>query len=366
MVQALVGPEFVLYFAVGQRFEAKESVKAFRQLGYPQWTLRHGFYANMGGFVLKPRGGVSFPITARQLHYLVQKRFLPFPAIGSKDVWDKSKADGFAKVLTCLQLVWLAVQVFGRIAQHLSITTLELTTMGYILCAFATYTQWAQKPLDIETPTILRCETSLEEILIQAGECAANPYQQTPLDFVDNQAPSWCINVQPYLRFRLDPRKRPLQRIMNDKFPMIGLGFQSLYYAVVTFIFATIHLLGWNFSFPTHKEQILWRAMSIVIMGVTVLVWLIEGVQDGNRYGRWQRWWVMLVKRRQPADPIPREVAMMDPGFIPPWEFVAMVPVTLMYAAARTYVLAEVFIGLRTLPAGAFESVEWSNFLPHW
>jgi hypothetical protein len=177
MVQALVGPEFVLYFAVGQRYEAKESVIAFKQLGYPQWTLSHGFYANMGGFVLETRDGMSFPITARQLQHLVREGLLPFPAMDSKDVWDKSKADGIAKTLTCLQFIWLALQVFGRIAQHLPITTIELTTMGYILCALATYTQWAQKPLDIATPTILRCETSIADILLQAGQRAARPYR---------------------------------------------------------------------------------------------------------------------------------------------------------------------------------------------
>jgi hypothetical protein len=147
---------------------------------------------------------------------------------------------------------------------------------------------------------------------------------------------------------------------------MIGPGFQAVYYAIVSFIFATVHLLGWNFSFPTREEQILWRITSLVIMGATVAVWFIEGIQDGQRYGRWKRWWTIVVERRQAAEPVPREIAMMDPDFVPLWEFVVMVPVSLIYAAARTYVLVEVFIGLRALPAGVFESVQWSNFIPHW
>jgi hypothetical protein len=46
---AISGPEFVLTYASGQWGTARESVKAFRASGYPQWTMRHGFFADMGG-----------------------------------------------------------------------------------------------------------------------------------------------------------------------------------------------------------------------------------------------------------------------------------------------------------------------------
>jgi hypothetical protein len=68
---AISGPEFVLTYASGQWGTARESVKAFRASGYPQWTMRHGFFADMGGFLLVPRDSVSFPITTKQLHWLV-------------------------------------------------------------------------------------------------------------------------------------------------------------------------------------------------------------------------------------------------------------------------------------------------------
>ena len=43
MIQTLLGPEIIVWLAVGQRYEASDSVRKFKELGYPQWTLRHDF-----------------------------------------------------------------------------------------------------------------------------------------------------------------------------------------------------------------------------------------------------------------------------------------------------------------------------------
>jgi len=37
-----------------------------------------------------------------------------------------------------------------------------------------------------------------------------------------------------------------------------------------------------------------------------------------------------------------------------------------IYVIARSYILVEGFIDLRTMPSSAFESVNWWNFLPHY
>ena len=36
-----------------------------------------------------------------------------------------------------------------------------------------------------------------------------------------------------------------------------------------------------------------------------------------------------------------------------------------VYVIIRVYMIAEVFLSLRALPRSAFESVQWSSFLPH-
>ena len=228
MLYAIMGPEFVVAFATGQKAEARRSREQWRDAGYTDWTIRHGFYANMGGFILKPRASTQFPINSKQLFYLVDKGYIPYPAITEKELWDKSKQDGFQKLFTLFQTGWFVVQCLGRAVQHLPVTTLELTTFSFVFCTFASYYQWSNKPLDVESATILECEASTERILIEAGNLpdAWRPYRQTPLDFIDNHSPSWLTELQPRFEFRGHfrggPSRRPLERLTNDRFP-VGL-----------------------------------------------------------------------------------------------------------------------------------------------
>lgn len=59
------------------------------------------------------------------------------------------------------------------------------------------------------------------------------------------------------------------------------------------------------------------------------------------------------------------EKAEREAVFIPVWEVIVMIPVTGIYTLARTYIMVEIFLSQRSLPAGAFASVEWTSFIPH-
>lgn len=367
-VQTVMAPEFVLGFASGQKVEAQRSVREFKRHGYP-WTIRHGFYANMGGFHLKtPDNERTFPINAKHLLYLVQNDHIPFPTINAKDIWDKSKADGFQKLFTCLQTGWFIIQCLGRAVQKLPITTFELTTLGFVFCTLIMYYQWANKPLDVERPTIITTTSSIADIHRKAGDAVKEPWHQTPLDFVDDLSPSWLIDAQPHLRFQRGPPERPLPRFTNDRFPVIGASFDAILLLFVSMIYCCLHFVAWNFSFPTNIERTLWRVSSVAMVGTALVFWVCETIQDGFRVHRWERWYKRMfpkkadiVMRRQ-ATPEERQKAL----FIPVWEVIVMLPVTLIYSLARTYIVVEIFSSLRSLPQGAFASVEWSSFIPHF
>ncbi|KAG8533767.1 uncharacterized protein KY384_001508 [Bacidia gigantensis] len=370
MLQAIMGPEFVVAFATGQKAEARRSVELWHGHGYTKWTLRHGFYANMGGFIIRPRDSKPFPVNARQLHYLVTRNYIPYPDITEKQVWDKSKQDGFQKTLTLLQTGWFVIQCLGRAIQHLPVTTLELTTFSFVFCTFASYYQWSNKPLDVEAPTELDCEASTETILREAGSMpdAHKPYRQTPLDFVDNLSPSWLTEIQPHLYFRTGPRERPLPRFTNDRIPVIGASPDAVLLFIIMLAYCCLHFIAWNFSFPTKTERTLWRAGCIAIVASTFVFLACEAYQDGHRLGRWDRWYIKLFPNKQGS--IKRmntmEQRMREREFIPMWEFISMSPVTFVYAVARAYIVVEVFVSLRSLPVRAFNSVEWSEFIPHF
>lgn len=50
---------------------------------------------------------------------------------------------------------------------------------------------------------------------------------------------------------------------------------------------------------------------------------------------------------------------------VPRWQLITIGGVVLIYTIARAYLIVEVFIGLRVLPPGAFEQVQWSAAIPH-
>lgn len=120
-------PEALLLAAGGQWASAKRSVADMKKLELENtWTLAHGFYADSGGFVLQAPDAQPFPISAKQVHYLVKNGFIAAPDITQKEILDKSKADKFTKTIACLQTFWFITQCIARIINRLPLTPLEL------------------------------------------------------------------------------------------------------------------------------------------------------------------------------------------------------------------------------------------------
>jgi hypothetical protein len=57
----------------------------------------------MGGFVLETKDFKAFPVTSKQVHWLVKKNYIDLPPVTAKEIEDKSKADTFAKAVTIIQ-----------------------------------------------------------------------------------------------------------------------------------------------------------------------------------------------------------------------------------------------------------------------
>lgn len=125
----------------------------------------HGYYAGMGGLIFKIDGMLEyetndfipeFPrltLTARGVALLAKCNLLP--DLQKEDLVDKSKADGLAKFLACLQAGWMFVQIVTRMFLGLPITLLEVNTLGHVICALVIYVLWWSKPRSINEPTRL-------------------------------------------------------------------------------------------------------------------------------------------------------------------------------------------------------------------
>ena len=119
----------------------------------------------MGGFVFQidhssairnafPGDCLRLTLTAQGIALLAECGLLP--NVHEEDIVDKSKSDGIAKQLACVQAGWMAIQIVGRLVHGVPITLLEISTVGHVLCALVTYVLWRYKPRLIQGPTTLR------------------------------------------------------------------------------------------------------------------------------------------------------------------------------------------------------------------
>ena len=365
MAFTLIFPEVTSAVAAEQHESASQSVKDFALLQdptHPQWTMRHAFFADMGGFFLHSPDFPPFPVDSQQMKYLVAKGYISFPDVDEETIKDKNKADGFARVIMILQTTWFFLQVVARAIQHLSVSTLELAVLGFVFCTYISTVLWWKKPLDVGTPIILKTDVLMADILLKAGDGAKEPYGMTPLDFVD-ALPS-TSTVTPFwfalgylFRIGVPPKNRPIDFFPNSRTtPPRGLGTPIMMFETIGAIaFVGIHLIGWNFTLPTNLELLFWRVANLTLVAIMVcyLLFLHIGGLIAARVGR-----ILFKKDARTALDLLR--------LCPAWFLILTLgPVVGLYSIARLYVIVEALVGLRALPTDAYDTVDWTFFIPH-
>ena len=278
-----LGPEFVFQLALGQWVSARRSVEEFRWSGFEGWTITHAFLADMGGFVLQPSDYVQFPLNGKQVHFLVTEGYVPYSAVAidTRVIHEKNKGGGLVRFITVCQILWFSIGSIARVVQRLDLTTMELSTLAFIICTLGTYVLWARKPMDVENAIILTPNTTIGEILIRAGNRAREPFRATPLDFVCRERSSWYLywtywmNIVRKLRLMYPIKRGPVEMIPDDNFPpLTGVShvvlflFQASYAAVLFF--------GWNYIFPTDIERLLWRISTVYTLAAITLYWIVD------------------------------------------------------------------------------------------
>ena len=142
-----------------------------------KWSLDMAFFAVMGGFVFEyddwtPSGTAA---TLRSCSALTPQAVLLLANLGlfpdlkglKETIEDKSKSDSFAKGLVCVQVLWFFIQVFGRIANRLPITLLELNTVAHVSCALVLYIIWWYKPQDVHQPIVVDLDEPVRCFLLE-------------------------------------------------------------------------------------------------------------------------------------------------------------------------------------------------------
>ncbi|KAF2017710.1 hypothetical protein BU24DRAFT_420757 [Aaosphaeria arxii CBS 175.79] len=163
-----------LNYSKAEGHHVQESAEVDRDTKLRGWTITQCYFAVMGGITVQAE-----PVFGSPERYSLTPdgvRLLSFlghlPDIQETQVRDKSKADGLAKTLVCLQAGWMILQMIARLHQRLPVTLLEINTIGHVLCALVLYLLWWSKPLEVKDPVLLPYENWMDPYLSLMWMCS--------------------------------------------------------------------------------------------------------------------------------------------------------------------------------------------------
>ncbi|KAG2034689.1 hypothetical protein BDR03DRAFT_1013146 [Suillus americanus] len=167
MVMAFLAPEFAVAWAACQYIHARRFVKDCENVDnisdsskissavFTGWTLTHGFFADMGGFVLYVNGELRAILTPDELLRFVRDGSVEIPVITKAEIDARSKGDILSKCIAILHLVWFVIKLIVRYFRNLPVTLLEIDTLGVVALTFMSYVLWFRKPKDAQLPYIV-------------------------------------------------------------------------------------------------------------------------------------------------------------------------------------------------------------------
>jgi hypothetical protein len=125
---------------------------------HQKWTLSHGFYVQMGGFLFHEEAteGPIRALSFQELVDLIQAGLVDPPIITHAELCDKSKGDFFAKLFVVVQTTWFMVQCLVRWIVKLPVTELEIMTFSFTVLNIITYALWLEKPQNVAVGTCVQ------------------------------------------------------------------------------------------------------------------------------------------------------------------------------------------------------------------
>ena len=316
----------------------------------------------MGGFV----DGTGL-LSLGDIERLVRNKEIEYPIVAREEIQDKSKGDAVTKALVVLQTTWFLLQCAARGSQHLALTELELATAAFALLNIIIYALWWDKPLDVQCHIVVRRLSARDRA--SEDDQDQNPERSQPAEesrVIPRQERDCWTRSLGWLRGALHGLRSvfrgwtwmgALEGINSVIGPFIDMmnsaGSDETFFTVgrrdewdvssvsglilVTMVFGGIHCIAWSFTFPSPTEQLLWRISSITITGVPLPVlgvaFIADKFHDGN-----------------PVKVIPEITFLL---------------LILLYPVSRILLLVLSLSTLRSLPPSAYQTVQWTTFLPH-
>jgi hypothetical protein len=199
-----------------------------------------------------------------------------------QDVKDISKSDFLGRFVTIVQILWFTIQVIARHVQGETVSLLEVSTLAYISLALMSYVIYWRKPQGMSAPMKI--------------------YVHPSVDLGRIKQESHSLDVNNYIGF--------------------------LYWVGSFVAFAGVHLIAWNYAFPSEVEKWLWIAASL-LMFIFACILAMVGVLSSNYGGDW-----------------------LFGGFL------------VLFILTRLCLIVQSFLVLRSSPESVYSTVNWPAYFP--
>lgn len=273
---------------------------------------------------------ISLLSVANQTKVTLQQKIPEkFPNESESSIKDRSKADGLTKVFALLQCIWLLAQAIVRGYAGLSISELELATIAFIPCTFAMYIIWFDKGFDVEHVTIIK---------ISPEEFRRMDVGRPKMEAVDS---IWYIK-------ELSLKILWFKVILVDE--ELSYSIVQIFVYTTGTIFSALHMIAWNWKFPSRAVLIAWRCCSVMAVSSTlspILLLFVVIISSGaNANSLFDR--LMNVFRVSMA--------------------ALMLFIALLYPFARLGLIVLIFYCFYSMPAAVYQttSFSWIDSVPHF
>jgi hypothetical protein len=244
---------------------------------------------------------------ARRLH-IIDK----LPHMTEDEIDDLNKGDILFKFLAVSQILWLCIQLVTRVSRKLPTTQLEIVTLAFAVLSIITYILLYSRPKDVQTTREMhaaRYPTPIEltAIMAAAPETIRLPHREFSI-------PNYVIHLTGRFHF-----------------------LASVMAALV--LFGGLHLLAWNYEFPTPVERRLWQASAIVTIAAMPTLGLLT---------------IATTESKALDD------SMIASYFL--GMFIAII--LFIFVASRLFILVEIIRSLAFQPPETFRTT-WAANVPH-
>lgn len=236
-----------------------------------------------------------------------------------ESIEDRSKADGFTKAFACVQSTWLIIQSIARVAAGLPITQLELATMGFVICSLAMYVLWWDKPFDVDYTTSLKTPGDWDQSIRQSRSWQ---YEGRVPDLSPDVIMDMIIGAR-----ALSPLRAKV---------LIILTSTGVYAPAI--IFSALHVVAWNWDFPSSTVQVLWRTFSVAAIGAFPLLGFLVAFGCTDILDTHGETVLNLVN----------------------------FSLAIIYLVSRLGLIVLVFYCFSSMPANVYETVNWISYFPHF